>query len=464
MTTPTHSTSSMPSTRQGKPLTAIETFRPRIIQYERDVGSFRDSESERHLSTLADHLDRVYADTETRQRETKELLVSLALYLNGDKLSLSLGAQRNYLRTVFDGYPRDDHGLAQRRRLVKSLADMAEFRFNYWDATRIQGLDAFHRSLRLADQLKLCFSFLRTMGTSLTLPILARYWAAWRTGDLLEAELLEATKAITAYVVLRRAVTGGTAGIDSELRRLMHPNPATGGGPFCAGVNRHNDLPSATTLKTELRDKYLKKPCDAKDRNAWVATAGTVPLARRSRPLCRLLLLAAAHNALPDCDTAGLLTKRSVRRSENLDYLSFRRWDSPLYATVEHVAPDSDPNAAWDPTIYVDDIRHSLGNLILLPHTENAKIGNAEWPKKKLFYRALTAKTQDDKDVVMQQARKQGLDFGKKTRELFADNEQLVILESLDAVDNWDRSFIQLRSQRILELAWDEIWSWLAPA
>ena len=63
----------------------------------------------------------------------------------------------------------------------------------------------------------------------------------------------------------------------------------------------------------------------------------------------------------------------------------------------------------------------------------------------------------------MTQAQKQGLDFGKKTRQLFADNEQLAILESLDAVDTWNRSFIQVRSQRLLELAWDEIWSWLAP-
>ena len=145
-----------------------------------------------------------------------------------------------------------------------------------------------------------------------------------------------------------------------------------------------------------------------------------------------------------------------------LHYLSFRRWVSHLYATVEHVAPDSDRGVAWDPAIYSDHIRHSLGNLILLPHTENTKIGNAEWSKKKLFYRALTAKTQDKKDVVMAQAKKQGLDFGKKTRQLFADNEQLAILESLDAVGTWDRSFIQLRGQRLLELAWDEIWSWLA--
>lgn len=259
------------------------------------------------------------------------------------------------------------------------------------------------------------------------------------------------------------AVTGGTAGIDSELRRLMHANPATGGDPFCAGVNRHNNLPTVATLKAELRERYLKKPCDVENRTAWVESANIVPLARSSRPLCRFLLLAAAHNALPDSATAGLLTRTSVRRSENLDYLSFRRWDSQLYATVEHVAPDSDRDASWDPAIYRDDIRHSLGNLILLPHTENAKIGNAEWPKKKLFYRALTAKTQAEKDVVMQQATKQGLDFGKKTRQLFADNEQLSILESLDAVGNWDRSFILLRGQRLLGLAWDEIWSWLAP-
>lgn len=447
----------------GEPLTAIETFRPRVIQYENDIGGFRESDSERHLTALADYLDHVYADTETRQKETKELLISLALYLNGEKLGLSLAAQRTYLRSVFDGYSRDERGLAQRRRLVKSMADLAEFRFHYWDAKRIQALDGLHHSPQLADQLKLCFSFLKAMTTSLTLPILARYWVSWQSGSLSEMEFLEATKAITAYVVLRRAVTGGTAGIDSELRRLMHPSPAEGSGPFCAGIDRHNDVVPVAALKAEIRDRYLKRPCDVEDRNAWVEAAEAVPLARRSRPLCRFLLLAAAHNSLPDPSMPGLLTRASARRSESLDYLSFRRWDSDLYATVEHVAPDSDAGAVWDKAIYGDDIRHSLGNLVLLPHTENAKIGNAQWQKKKLFYRALAAKTRDEKDVALQQARKQGLDFGKKTQQLLADNEQLAMLNSLDGVDAWDRSFIQSRGRRLMELAWDEIWHWLLP-
>ncbi len=292
-------------------------------------------------------------------------------------------------------------------------------------------------SVALPPRPKLCVRRQSSRGTPPTLRPVSSHTSRRRASSLSSSGLIPppAARAITAYVVLRRAVTGGTAGIDSELRRLMHPNPTAGGGPFCAGVDRHNNLAPVATLKTELRDRYLKRPCDAQDRNAWVALASTVPLARRSRPLCRFLLLAAAHNALPDGGTAGLLTRTSVRRSENLDYLSFRRWISHLYATVEHVAPDSDPGAAWDPAIYGDDIRHSLGNLILLPHAENTKIGNAEWSKKKLFYRALAAKTQNEKDVVVAQARKQGLEFGTKTRQLLADNEQLAMLESLDAVE-----------------------------
>ena len=115
------------------------------------------------------------------------------------------------------------------------------------------------------------------MGTTLTLPTLARYWVSWRSGDLSEAELLEAARAITAYVVLRRAVTGGTAGIDSELRRLMHPNPTTGGGPFCAGINRHNDLVPVATLKTELRDRYLKNPAMRKIETHGLAAPAPCP-------------------------------------------------------------------------------------------------------------------------------------------------------------------------------------------
>lgn len=443
----------------GEPLTAIETLRPRIIQFENRQKGFAGSDSEQHLFTLSKYLDQVYTDTEKRQKSTKELIVSFALYLEGSRLGQPLNAQRTYLRNGFDSFSNDLPGAEQRRQFVKSIADVAEFRYRYWYHGR-PGTRASH-STHAPDELKLCIALINDMNTSLALPLLARYWVLGREGKIPESEFLDAAKALTAFLVLRRTVTGGTAAIDSEFRRLMGSQPATGGAPLCAGSKRPNVLLPTDTLKAELRKRYLNTPCDMSDKRTWVDRGRSVPLARSSRPLCRFLLLAGSHNARPDRKNPGLLTRDGVRRSEDLNYLSFAKWEDDLYATVEHVAPDSDPRGTWDPAIYEDNARHFLGNLILLPQKENAAIGNADWTKKKLYYRALTARTEPERDAALREAENSGLPFGKKTRDLLAANDRLGMLDSLNAVHTWNRSFIERRTKRLLSLAWDQIWRWL---
>ena len=445
----------------GEPLTALETLRPRIIQFEDDKEGFEGSESQQHLENLREHLDETFVQTELRQKATKELLVSFALYFEGHKLGMPLNAQRTYLRNGFEGYSTDERGTESRRRFVKSISDLAEFRFRYWDLDQIRGLDA-HHSPGVSDTLKLCFAFMYSMNTSLVVPLLARYWVQWRQEDGEEISFVEAVKAIAAFTVLRRAVTGGTAGIDSEFRRLMRERPRIGGDPLCAGTKKSNVLIGAEELKKELQDKYLKKPCDASNRDTWIEMASGVPLARHSQPLCRFLLLAASHNAMPDAKKRGLLTRESVIRSEDLDYLNFRTWESELYATVEHVAPDSDSRGNWDAKIYSDvNTKHSIGNIVLLPQKENSTIGNVGWTKKRLFYSALTAKTENDKEKALKKACDNGLSFGRKTEVLLKAGERLRMLDSLTTVETWDREFIKRRGERVLGLAWDEIWSWL---
>ena len=443
----------------GEPLTAIETLRPRIIQFENRQGGFAGSESEQYLLTLAKHLDQIYTDTEKRQKVTKELIVSFALYLEGNKIGLPLNTQRTYLRSGFDTFPNNAAGAAQRRWFVKSIADVAEFRYRYWYRDR-PGAVASH-SAYARDEFKLCIALINAMNTSLALPLLARYWVLGQSGEIPEREFVDVTMALTAFLVLRRTATGGTAGIDSEFRRLMSSRPATGGDPLCAGRKRQNKLLSADALKAELHERYLKAPCDMSDKHTWVDQARSVPLASYSRPLCRFLLLAGSHNAGPDAESPGLLTRDGVRRSEDLNYLSFAKWESSLYETVEHVAPDSDSRGTWDPDIYEDNARHSLGNLILLPQKENIKIGNADWTKKKLYYQALTARTEPEKEAALRKAKSSGLPFDKKTRLLLDANERLGMLDSLSSVHTWDRRLIEKRTERLLSLAWDQIWPWL---
>ncbi len=69
----------------GEPLTALETLKPIVIQFEISEGRFDGTESDIAFGRLKEHLDNWYADTTKKQKETKELLVSFALYMEGKK-------------------------------------------------------------------------------------------------------------------------------------------------------------------------------------------------------------------------------------------------------------------------------------------------------------------------------------------------------------------------------------------
>ena len=447
----------------GEPLTAIETFRPLVIRFEEGREGYRNSESETHLATLREFIDDVYGDTEPRQKETKELVVSFSLYVDGEKLGLKLTEQRNYLRNRFERLASRDRKGGLRRAFVRSIADMAEFRYRYWNGSQIGNLDSLH-SIDYSERVKLCFDFIRAMNMSIALPLLARYWVLYRRDVIDESSFVSATEAVTAFIVLRRAITGGTGGIDTDFRQLMESKPKVGGDSICTGVEEQHELISVGKLREELRERYLRKVVQPLTRDRWVELASGVGLGGHSRPLCRFVLLAASHNARPDEATPGLIKRTGVIPSEELSYLTYRTWVSQLYATVEHVAPESNSAGGWDQEIYRDlVVVHTIGNLVLLPQRENSAISNVPWPRKNVFYTALAARTVDERAAALEEAGKSGFSFGKKTEGLIKRGERLRMLDSVVEVETWDRDFIRLRTQRILELSWDVVSRWLGP-
>ncbi|RKU07525.1 hypothetical protein C6502_17265 [Candidatus Poribacteria bacterium] len=430
----------------GEPLTAIETFKPRVISFESTITGYSRSETEEHFKRLEANLNHI--ETDKRQIATKELLVTFALYLEGHKLAQNLVAQRAYLRRRFD----TAKDLYFKRRIVHSLADIAEFQQTYWNRDSIQIPDDLHSS-EMSDWLKLCCTFLSDMRTRLAIPIMARYWVQHRQ-DRDWGAFTSIVKALTAFLALRRSITGNTRGIDSDFRKMMET--------LCIGLNNSKVLPSLADFKQMLR-AYLEIPrIGVKNKETWVSRVCEVPLADHSRPLCRFLLFAASDKAMVDPKKQGLLTREGVRPSDQLAFLDIRKWQDDKYATVEHVAPESKPGSGWDEKIYSrSHTIHTIGNIILLPQKENSSVGNAPWAKKKIFYRVLVAKTDKERNDLFEQAKKEGLDFKKQTKDLLEEQGRLDMLDPIANVDKWTESMIQKRTKNILGLAWDVIAPWL---
>lgn len=446
----------------GEPLTALETLKPRVINFENKKSGYAGSLSELAFGTIDENLDQRYSDTSKKQAETKDLIVTFALYLEGRKLSKDLAAQRNFLRQSYDGAAKN--GAEPARRFVQAIADSAMFRRFYWEPNGIEELGRFHKS-ETVDEVQLLVSLISAMKTSLALPILARYW----TPDLKhggEARFIEVLKALAAFLVLRRAATGGTAGIDSDFRAVMAPSVGRGSSRkfgLCAGVDHSNALLSPEELKAAFK-VLLEHKLKTLTKESWTDQAAANPLYEQSRELVRFMILTAAHQALPADAAPGLWNKAGVKASAHTnDFLNYKTWCGSHYATVEHIAPETVPKHGWDIAgLYKDNIlRHSLGNLVLLPTKENSAIGSDSWEKKRKFYLALTETSEADQAKRIEEAKSAGISFSKSTGKLLSDGKRLSLLDPLRSVEAWNRDTVVARSKNITGLCWDHVWPWL---
>ena len=442
----------------GEPLTALETFKPRIMHFENKSSGYHGSESEQSFERIEKYLNDIYKETEKRQNATKDLLITFALYLESYRLSRDLASQRAYLRNTFDKVEEPK----KKRKVVESLADIAEFRHKYWNLESIYNLSTSNPERD--NILKLCCRFIIDMKTSMALPILARYWVEYGKNNTSIDTFVDSVKAVTAFLVLRRSVTGGTGNIDTDFRKIIKGNPQNNNKPFCVGSEHLNSLPSVQDLKTTLQ-KYLDAPrIGVSSKETWINKVSKRGLAEHSASLCRFLLFAASHNAKSNPRELGLLTRKDIISSPNTNFLSFENWNNEKYATVEHITPQSlKRDTDWDPAIYENPYtRNTIGNLILLPENENSTIGNSSWKEKKLFYSALSSDKHTIRETYLSKAKKEGVPLNKTTKKLMETRERLYMLVPLTKVKKWDKKFIERRTENILELAWEEIAPWLS--
>ena len=450
----------------GQPLTALETLKPRVIKFEKDDrGRYPGSESEMAFHTIEEYIDKRFPKTSDKQSETKDLIITFALYSEGKQLSKDLADQRMFLRT---GYEKAVHaGENAARKYVDALARIAKLRRFYWDKEGIKDLNRFHNKEVIVDDVKLFISFIYEMKTSLILPVLSRYWNP-DDKNFNDNDFFHVLRALVSFLVLRRAATGGTDGIDGDFRKIMAPkvnNISMNTFGLCAGANHQNIILGVDDLKAILRNLLIKKfKTKTIDKEAWVERVIAQPLYKKSRVLSRFMIFSAAHHSLVSDkpDGAGIWQRCGVRKSEdNRNFLNYTTWCSDRYSTVEHIAPET-LGSGWDSELYENDnLRHSLGNLILLPSNENSSINNSSWDKKQRFYTAVTETTKEGLDQQIQKAKSAGNSFSKNMIELLNGGSYLSLLTPLRDVQTWNKKIVQRRSRNIAELCWDIVWPWL---
>ncbi len=446
----------------GEPLTAIETLKPHAINFENKQGGYKGSRSEAAFETIDKNLDQRFSNTDKKQIETKDLMVTFRLYLEGRKLSKDLAAQRNFLRQSYDNAKNRSPESAQ--QFVESLADLTNFRRYYWEPEGIERLNKYHRQ-DTVQEVQLLVSFISDIRTSLALPIVARYWSdVWKTGN--DSQFLEILRAVVGFILLRRAWTGGTDGIDGDFRAIMEQPTGSPGSKrkfgLCAGFDHANELLSPPQLKKALRE-LLEYKFKTLEKGKWVSRVAMNPLYSTSAAkLIRLMLLMAAHEAAPSASKLGLWDKSDVKPSGKNQFLDFKTWRDDLYAEVEHVAPSTEPKEGWDSGLYEDNVlRDTLGNLVLLPRKENAAIGNESWEKKRIFYLMLSTRSPSEVEKLIAKAKEYEISFTSETTERSRSKTVLHLLDPIRSVDEWNAELVKSRGENIAALCWEYVWPWL---
>ena len=440
----------------GEPLTAIETFKPRVIHGEGGVREFRNSPSKRHFDEIEDYLKR-----ERRKDEAdiaKRIVGTFALSETGEKIGNKLSEQRNYLRET---YLEAGANVSRRRAMTRQLERVSAFDLRVWTKLPDVADGRLVGELKLTDEAVFHLDVLQQTQHTICQALLSRYFDRMLRTGLAEhrVEFERVTRAVLGFWILWRSSTDGTRSIDSVHRELMAQGLQVDGTSSLPPIARmyENDLPSASDIGSVLRATLVERRRIA-SRDDYVAQAFGAPIGKTQK-LARFVVLAASHHRVPDPINPGF-TKQG-RPSPDLEMLSLASWRSPHYSTVEHVAPQTMREGEdHDQSLYIGDRIHMLGNLTVLPVDVNTSLSNRSWQSKREIYRALTSNSPDEARAILEQT---GYEYSDNTVDLVADNAHAIPpLRPLLGVDQWSYELVSQRTKSMLGSVWDAVDTWIS--
>lgn len=440
----------------GTPLTAMETFLPQVIQAERASGNnWEATPSYAYFNEVNILFDNTTGN-EQKDRLTNDLLRTVALCYAGETLSNRFSAQRRWMSRIYNGYQT----IEEKRSFMKCLGDTARFYRRAWymhevdDDRYINGLES-HNKRELSSML---VQYLKSAGSALSIPILARFYGQIFDDRQNIDEFVEATKACAAFFTLWRAASS-TLKLDDIYRNFFSGN----NGPVTIAKHSwkaHPEPVSAQTLKQYFLDVLTEKGLH--DKETWMNTSDHFLLFTEIQTVCRFALFVAGHDRIPNPDVPGLLLQGN---SGVCPLLSLSQWTSKDYKSLEHVAPQSTPDQhRWDPTIYTENKIHDIGNLILLPRDINALVDNKSWMVKYLHYSHVGERNPEVTRRLEEEARRNGVILSKRAVKALQTTKYNCAVEpilNLGINGIWDAGLIDRRTKQIKEIIFGELIGWL---
>ena len=427
----------------GTPLTAIETFKPTVVNTVdgEDGHQFKDSDSDKSFKKVEKFLSEATTAAQKNKR-TNDYLTSFFVAYDGRTMSTHFSYQRKVLNNVYESLTE----FAAKENFVKKMGNYAEF-YQKWikydgkDNSSFPGIGTSSD----ADLASMLILFLKASNHKMAITILGRMYDSVIDNDLDSIEAFNNTvKIVAGYYFLWRTAYSNS-GLDSTYRDFFKKN---------------NDF-SLEAVKTFLREALKNKGIAGKEE--WKDKAKNyLKYDSTGKDVIRLALLIVAHDTIPDDSNKGLI---KIGREGCAKYLCLEKWLSSDLKTIEHIAPQTN-NSLWDADLYKTHIEpyQSLGNLTLLPQQLNSSAGNKGWKEKLLYYQSVAETDPDKIASIEHRAQELGITFNADTINILKGcnfNQHLSSISSLTIKDCWNIVLVDKRTDVMLDIIWDRVSKWI---
>lgn len=303
----------------GTPLTAIETFKPTVVNTIDNLPNkqFKDSISDIYFKKLEVFLSEA-TTAQQKNKRTNDYLTSFFVAYDGRTMSTHFSYQRKVLNEVYSAFD----SLEQKESFVKRMGNYAEF-YKEWLSYDGKNNAKFHLvgDAYESDLASMLILFLKSSKHKMAITVLGSMYNLIQENNLENgAELfIESVKLIAAYYFIWRSAYPN-AGLDTTYRDFFK-----------------NNTFSIDSLRSYIRSILAKKEIENKD--GWKALAKNyLKYDSTGNDVIRLAILASAHDTISDNNHIGSL---KLGRHGCAPYLTIEKWMSQGLKTIEHIAPQT---------------------------------------------------------------------------------------------------------------------------
>ena len=461
----------------GTPLTAIEVFKPLVVN---TLGlGYGISFSKQYFDEIEAFFDQKKSAAD-KEKLTDEVLLRTALVHDGTELGKRFSEQRDWLGNAFDNCA----GASEKEEFLRWLSNLT----HYWEHVyqpRRPNRDTTHFKLvdhlvkmgvpsSEADLNALCIYYLKDANHTMAHYLIALFYAKALRADksvipnTAAGDFVRICKACAAFYTLwGGALTGFPDDVYRDLFRQNRANLS-----WASGASNQTPAFVIAHFREALEKKGVFDCGNSTSAKAKWKGKAVGSLGYGKQKLCKFGLFLAAHDKSPD-NTAGKegLVERGTSGSAR--YLTCEKWYSSEYEVIEHVGNRDKPTAPYkysppDSAVYPGNysVVDMIGNLTLWSRNANSST-YAEWPDKAFYYGTLTSLTPTQSvDLTKLKAAFGITSVPPSLSTISASSAYIAHLAPLAARGEkglpWDKQFIDLRTERMCDLIFDELLPWLS--